>query len=223
MSDKEQEILFANHDLRNKIGIAISHLQLLTMENPDLQKSRYITAAVESLNIAVKFTETIVEKLSPDESSNENSSDLIVASVKNQLNNHTKPDYQKMKDVYPLDIEDSYDLLDEDKFIAINPHTLSRLRSNIIHNAINANAKSLHAHYEMREYCIVVSFTDDGDGMTQDEIDMLMLSQHGDGKVHGIGTKFILETAKDHGFLVSYSSKLGQGTVMRILCPYINV
>lgn len=222
MSNKELEISFANHDIRNHIGVAISYLQLLTMENSSLQDNESIKAVVQGLNAAVILTETIADNLPKNNHSNEKHSELIAASVRDQISNHTKPDYQKMKGMYPLDIEDSYDLLDEDKFIAINPLTLSRLRANIIKNAVDANAKKLSAHYEMKEYCIVVSFIDDGDGMTQDEMDKLMLSQHGDGKIHGIGTKFILETAKSHGFLASYSSKVGQGTTVRILCPYVN-
>ena len=55
----DPDVLFLNHDLRNNIGAAISHAQLLTMTNPALEGEKNITAIVESLRQAILLTEKI--------------------------------------------------------------------------------------------------------------------------------------------------------------------
>lgn len=100
---------------------------------------------------------------------------------------------------------------------------MNSVRENIINNAIKAGATKLDVQYEMKEYCFVITFHDNGSGMTQEDIDKLMLKKHGDGIIHGLGTKSILNTVGEHGFFVTYSSEKGHGTTIRILCPYRNV
>ena len=64
------------------------------------------------------------------------------------------------------------------------------------------------------------TFTDNGKGMSQEELDKTILFKHGDGKVHGIGTRSIVEGASKHGYSISYSSIEGQSTTIRTLVPY---
>jgi|GEM_PF-2866543 len=222
MDDTKFDVLTASHDIRNNVSVAISYLQLLTMDIEGLQDNEYISSSIQALYSAIDLSEIITTNANQPLDQRNIAPNLVLASVTNQINTYTKPHYQKMKGMYPIDIQDVYDLSDEDKFIAINPASLSRLRENVMHNAINAGASKIEAHYQMKEYCMVVSFTDNGSGMSQDDIDKVLLTEFGDGKIHGIGTKFILKTVEDHGFLVTYSSKIGEGTRVRILCPYAN-
>jgi len=59
--------------------------------------------------------------------------------------------------------------------------------------------------------------------MSEDEVNKLLLKQLGDGKVHGLGTRAILSAVSIHGFILSYSSTKGQGTQVKVLCPYVDV
>lgn len=222
MKNVESNLLFINHDLRNLIGAAISNLQLLTFDAPDFIKNKNLTASVECLNQAIQLSEdmstnykdnVIHEKHNPKYN-------MVIIPIIEHLNNITKPAYKKLNKMYPIEIIDSYILNKEEKFIEVNQTTLARVRENIINNAINAGATKLDIVFEMKEYGIVIIFQDNGNGMTQEELDKLFLKQHGDGIIHGLGSKSIFKTAEEHGIFVSYVSEKGKGTTIRAVCPY---
>lgn len=119
-----------------------------------------------------------------------------------------------------MEIKVSYKIREGDYAIRLNLEELKALRHNLISNAHDAGATVINACYEMKEYCLVVTLSDNGQGMDQESLDKIILAQHGDGVVHGVGTRSILNTAKDNGFFVSFSSGEGQGTTYRALCPY---
>jgi hypothetical protein len=127
IKDTDLEILFANHDLRNNIGIAIFYLELLTRENSSLQQNEYIEVAEQVLNTAMILTEVIAGNSPQNKPIDEKHSTLILTSVQNQSIKYSGPDYQKMKGKYPIEINDRYDLLDDHIFIDIDRSALSRL------------------------------------------------------------------------------------------------
>ena len=134
--------------------------------------------------------------------------------------NKAKPAYEKLRNMFPIEINDSYSLIDEEKHIKANQVAISSLRENIISNAIKSGATKIDMHLEMKEYCLVVTYKDNGSGMSQEELDKIYLKQHGDGVIHGIGTKNILDTVSEgDGSYIHYSSEINKGTTIRIVIP----
>lgn len=123
--------------------------------------------------------------------------------------------------MYPqITIDDTYKTIDDERYLLVNPEILKHFRENIVTNAIKAHATQLDIDHEMKESCIIITYSDNGDGMTAEEVDKVMLTQHGDGVLHGIGTKNILKIAEDHGVSLTYASEPGKGTTIRAVIPY---
>ena len=220
MSKVTKSISYINHDVKNFIGAAISLIDSLEDELTDISKTN-IDLVMHSLERALELSHNISEICGPVK--NNRKSKLKIAPVKTVLNTYARPYFEKMRQSTTIAITDTYSFLDDVTCTAVDPVALARLKENILHNATSAGAKNLEVHYEMMKHALNVTFKDDGRGMGQSEIDKIMLSQHGDNKISGLGTKYILETAKDHGFFVSYRSSVGKGTTVRIVCPYASL
>ena len=91
------EALVVNHDLRNNIGAAISHLQLLILNNPELEENSDIQFAIENLNQSINISKNISSKLHSSSESNSPESNLTVISCQNHLFKNAKPAYEKLK------------------------------------------------------------------------------------------------------------------------------
>ena len=225
MKNLKDDISVINHNLRNNIGVAISYMQLIQLDQSSMLENTYFKAASEDLKGAIELT-TEISLLCKNEVNSEDAvtdNNLPKIEVKAQLFEHAKAVYEKFRKRYTLNISDVYKEIDEEKYIAINDVSLNKVRDNFITNAINANATKIDFLYEMKEYCLVVTIQDNGKGMSQDELDQLMLGQIGDGILHGIGTRSILKTMNEHGFTIAYSSVKGEGTKVRVLCNYVLV
>lgn len=224
MATTESDLAFKVHDLRNSISGALSFLQLLTKGNAEPGSQKYVAHSAEALEHAIKTAEEISRLLEPGSTVPDLPPDQGVAIVSafSHLGEHVNREYQELSRQLPLDIKFTYTLLEEDKKVAFNPAQVLSLRQNILTNALDAGATELKIHYEMKDYCFVLKFTDNGRGMNEDEVNQLLLKQHGDGRIHGLGTKAILSTAYEHQAVVTYSSQPGQGTQVKILLPYMD-
>ena len=222
MKSTEFNISFINHDLKNYIGVALAHIQLLTMDSPSLIKDKDIIAIVESLNSAIELSEEIAMN-SDSEITLTKGKNLVSIDVRAHLRDNVKPRFDGFKKMHNnISIIDTYEILDIEKYLAINPVTLKRTSENIISNAINAGATALNVSYEMKNDYLIVTFKDNGKGMSQDELDNFVTLLLGDGKIHGLGSKILFNTADEHGFYLSCNSEVGIGTTIRALCPYVN-
>ena len=56
--------------------------------------------------------------------------------------------------------------------------------------------------------------------MTQDELDKIILSLHGDGVINGLGTQSIFKVAEEIGFHISCTSIESEATTVRVIYPY---
>ncbi len=224
MAVNESDIAFINHNLRNNIGVAISYLQLMTIDSPDLDNNDLFKFALENLNHSIELTETISVKCKANKADlTKHNPELTIVPLKEYLENQAKPWFDKMRKMYDIEIIDTYKMLDEEKYIIVDANANHLARENIINNAVKAGATLLTVSYVMKEAYGEVNFKDNGRGMTQEDIDKILLSIHGDGVVHGLGTKAILNIAKSQGFYITYNSTLGEGTNVRVITPYINV
>lgn len=224
MKNNKTSIAFISHDLRNNIGVAISSIQLLMINAPELEGNKSLALAVETLKCAVELTHEISVLCNVNNYDVENTvSDFEVFNVKNYWDTYSKKGYEKLRKIYNIEINDKYITSNEDRFGVMNPVAMYSVKENIINNALKAGATKIDAHYAMKENYGVVSFNDNGRGMTQEEMDKIILAQHGDGVIHGVGTKIILSVIKEHGFYSTYSSTEGKGTTIRIIFPYISI
>jgi len=216
------KVLFLNHDVNNQLGIALGYFELLLDKVSGLKNDPHASYILKSLlRTRDLSSELALACMDDGDSRSMAENDLTVVSVQNQLLKNAIPSYQKMMGNCGIKVSIKTTVIDEEKFCyGIRPSTLERVRENIISNAINAGATELDIHLEMKEYCVVFNFKDNGKGMTQEELDKVILAQHGDGKIHGIGTRCIVEAAKEHGCAITYASGIGTGTTIRVLAPY---
>lgn len=222
MKHTESEISLINHDLKNNVGAAISYLQLLSLDYPELDDNEYIQAVTAVLVRANELSQDIAVLSHPSENIDE-SSGLIKLNLKEHIFPLVKASYEDIHIMYPqLTIKLEVIESEDEKIVWANPKTLPQFRENIINNAIKAGATTLVVRHEMKESCFLMTYEDNGKGMTDEEIDNIMLAQHGDGVINGIGTKNILKIAREHNGHIYYSSEVGKGTTIRGVIPYVS-
>ena len=100
------------------------------------------------------------------------------------------------------------------------PYETMEAEENIFSNAFMAHATHIDVHQEMKEMFMVSTYADNGDGMTQDQIDRFMMATFGDGISCGIGSRNIMRCAVNHKSPLTISSEPGKGTTIRIVTPY---
>lgn len=217
-------ILFLNHDIRNYIGVAISHAQLLTRQNPLLANEAHITAITDSLKQAILLSEQLASKgklETQNGACSYNKSELTLFSLNEDYYKKINASYQKFGRIFPINFNLTYTIRHGDYFVRLDMEALKALRLNLIHNAVKSGATRIDASYEMKDYGFVVTLRDNGSGMDQEVIDQIILSQYGESTIEGLGTKRIFKTAHDSGFFVSFTSEKRKGTTYRAVCPYV--
>jgi len=221
MKECIKNISYINHDINNHLAIATGYFELLLKNSPDLKDSPYTTHILNGLLRASELSKDISNACKDiKEEKNTEDQDFVIIPVQEHLKNNVTPAISKLMKIYDINIDVKFSLIEENKSVYLNPVSLVRARENIVSNALAAGATQLDISYEMGASSLIVIFKDNGKGMTQNELDKIMLSQQGDGTHHGIGTKSILDFSKTHGFFISYSSDLGKGTTIRALVPY---
>lgn len=224
MVDNETDIALINHDLRNNVGAAVSFLQLLIMSSPQLKDNEYLKSALANLNHSLELSLAISKNCKVDKKViTGKRTDLSIVPIKEYWQEYAKQAYNNLRTMYGIEITENYKTIDEEKYIAINFEEIDRARENVINNAVKAGATRIDVDCEMRETYAVIIISDNGKGMSQEDIDKIMLSRHGDGIIHGLGTQSLIRALCDHGFYMAYSSEPGKGTSIRVICPYINV
>lgn len=214
-----------NHDLRNHIGVAFGYLELLPERFPEFKENHYFCHAKNGIGRAIEISENLSLAIN-DCLENTGFSPAMKktgftrVNVQEYLNNSTSPIYEELSDIYDIDFNVTYSTINDEKYIYLNHDSLKKARENIITNAMAAKATHIDIDFEMKNYCLVNTFKDNGGGMTQEELDKLMLQQHGDGILHGLGTHNIMKTIEEHGFMVTYASVPNMGTSIRLLIPY---
>jgi len=219
MSDNKN-LLFLNHDINNHLGIALGYFELLLQKNPELQKNTHAERVTKGLLRARDLSNELAQTYQDSNNLAQTDKDFVLIAVQEHFLKNSKPAYDKLIEIYNIKINLQVTMIDEPKNAYLNPVELVRLRENIVSNAIAAGATELDVHLEMKERYLVATFTDNGKGMNQEELDKIILFQHGDGKVHGMGSRSIVEGASKHGYSISYSSIEDKGTTIRTLVPY---
>tara|TARA_R110001599_G_scaffold353881_1_gene602023 strand:+ start:3444 stop:4115 length:672 start_codon:yes stop_codon:yes gene_type:complete len=223
MKTTDFNVSFTIHDVKNYVAAAISHLQLASVEHLDIENNENIAASIDSLWLALNSAREIA--VNDDNSSHsESTSDYSLISVNEHVITNSRPFVDSLRKIYPaIDINESYTPGEDDKYIEIHAKSFNQAIGNIIGNAVDAGASIVDIHTVMRAYCLVITIHDNGRGMSSEDVDKIMLSQFGDGKSYGIGTKSILITAAEHDFPLTYTSVEGEGTTIKILVPYIKL
>jgi len=215
-----KNLLFLNHDVNNHLGIALGYFELLIQQNPELQHNSYTSHVTKGLLRARDLSHEIAQTYHSSNKAEQDQKDFVLISVQEHFLNNSKPAYDQLMEIYNIKINLQVTMIDEPKCAYLNPVELVRLRENIVSNSIAADATELDVHLEMKETYLVATFTDNGKGMNQEELDKIILFQHGDGKLHGMGSRSIVEGASKHGYSISYSSIKGKSTTIRTLVPY---
>ena len=216
-SDKKEKFII--HDLRNKIFLAKSCLDVATDLYPDLTDNVWLERSNEASNRAHELLDELLSSNKLAEAI-EGESDKVSWNLREYIETHAKPDLEALQNQYSINIEVICHFHEEEKYVRLNDLTIKRIKDNVVDNAINAGSKHLVVDYDMKDDYYIVTFTDNGCGMSAEQLDSLLLKQFNKDNVHGLGTQFIIATAKDHNFVLTYHSELGLGTTVRFLCPY---
>lgn len=219
MNDNKK-LLFLNHDVNNQLGVIMGNFEMLQMKTPDLQDSIHTERINNGLLRARELSAELGQSLQDSSNGSHEKKDFVLIAVQEHFIKTSKPAYDKLMEIYNIEITLDISMIDEPKQAYLNPVELIRLRENIISNALAAGATQLHVSLIMKETYLVATFSDNGKGMSQDTLDKILLFQLGDGKVHGIGSRSIVEGANKHGYSITYSSEEGKGTTIRTLVPY---
>jgi len=215
-------VLIKQHDLRNYVGAAMTHIQMLLIDHAELEKNDNIKAAIDALVQCTMLSKAVSRSVKMDENDKVANKASSTISCHHQLFEIAKPAYERMRRIYPITITDSYLMGEEDRYIKGDRDIIASIRENIIDNAVKAGASELKISHEMKEYCLVISYEDNGKGMTQDEIENIYMKSSHDGIIHGIGTKVILKAVQESdGAYVNIVSTPGEGTTIRFLVPYV--
>jgi signal transduction histidine kinase len=90
-----------------------------------------------------------------------------------------------------------------------------RISENCIENAAKANASKVILKYVAHETSVVITFTDDGDGMNEEELENIGFG-HYSTSGGGRGVSIIRDLVNESGGIVSYQSKKGFFTEVTI-------
>lgn len=217
--DQKEQMLLKNHDLKNYMSAAYSYLDLFTSEHPQLSDNEHIVTTKNILSTSFEKSKEI-HALFRDMLKAAVPSHIKKVKVQTILNDVAKPFYDKIRGIYTLEIVDTYTTLDEPKFARLNMNETMEAEENIFSNAFKAHATHIDVHQEMKEMFMVSTYADNGDGMTQDQIDRFMMATFGDGISCGIGSRNIMRCAVNHKSPLTISSEPGKGTTIRIVTPY---
>jgi len=216
------DVLVFNHDMKNNISAAVSLLEMFISENPSFSKNEDLLGALAGLEVSLKLSGDISIAVGESYSETINNTKLESVLCDQHFFENAKPAYNKLRMLYPIEINDTYVLLDEEKYVPANQAAICSLRENIVNNAVQAGATKIDVCLEMKIHCLVITYQDNGCGMTQKEIDNIYLEEYGDNITHGLGTRSILNTVKEcNNAYIQYSSTKNIGTNVRIIVPYL--
>jgi signal transduction histidine kinase len=223
MNRKDREKLqYLLHDLRNFVGCAANSVQLKSIRNDRDSQGMYDEVIFESCRRAIDLTTEVSSFLQTygKEIPIIDESNFSLVDIKHLYLEIVKPSYERTRKLFPIELNATFTTLDSVRFGYLDLRSLERLRENIINNAVNAGATKMDIHYDMKDSYGVVTFSDNGCGMSQEQLDMLVMKMYGMDGIHGIGTQSVFRTVEQHGFAVVFSSEIGVGTTVRVLCPY---
>ena len=104
--------------------------------------------------------------------------------------------------------------------VASNPVALMRITSNIVSNAVkHCSSGSIELYAEQTENEIVITTSDTGPGMTEEELLRLKRPQHkgSDSTGSGLGLGLVIQMCKELGHTVDIQSSVTAGTVVKVL------
>ncbi len=211
---------FILHDIRNRLFQASSCLDIAGLESADIADNPWLQKTTNALIRASELIDQLSPLLQQSESEWAIDHGQQRWQLKDYIEQHSRHDFQNLSQQFDINIEVQCKLLPEDRWVLLNDAKIKRVKENLIENAVKANAKNLMVHYEMFPNYYTVTCIDDGEGMNKEQLDKLMLRLFAEDQIHGLGTQFIMATAEEHNFVVTYQSELGKGTSVRFLCRY---
>lgn len=95
MGRTKLNLQYINHDMRNYIGAAISHFQLLVSDYPELKGNENIDFAVESLMQAISLSQDISNQHEDVKEADDSFPNILAAPVIELITMYTEPSYKK--------------------------------------------------------------------------------------------------------------------------------
>ena len=221
MQGSNEKDKFIIHDLRNRIFQAKSCLDIAAELHPEIGKNIWI----ERSNTASQRAHQLLNELLANNNllnTQNTASDKALWNLEQYIETRAKPDFESLAKQYGIEIDIQCTFTKDDKFVSLNDLAIKRIKDNVVDNAINAGSTKLNVEYIMKESHYTVAFSDNGHGMSSEQLDTLLLKQYNKDEIHGLGTQFLTATAAEHNFVLTYQSEPKLGTTVRFLCPYAN-
>lgn len=219
-NENENEIIYYFHDLRNKMSQAKSCMYVAMDDHEDLKENQWLNLCTEAIDRGTKILNDGLHTFTSDRMSATLNQELIRVELQEFTSALIQQPYNHGHAQCSLEFTIEYRPSDIPKFININPQKLYRLRDNIVDNAIEAGATSIHTTIQMKDNYFIITCVDNGKGMTQDQIDEILVNKYSKNPLHGFGTQYLLDTIKAHNSSITITSELNKSTTLRIVCPY---
>ncbi|MCO4780766.1 MAG: HAMP domain-containing histidine kinase [Candidatus Cloacimonetes bacterium] len=218
----ENEIIYYFHDLRNKMSQAKSCMYVAMDDHESLRENEWLNLCTEAIDLGTEILNDGLNSFTSSHISNAIHHEHVRIELQDFISAWIKEPYKLSQAKADIKFVLTSNLLDVPKFVELHPQKLYRLRDNIVDNAIEAEASKITINIDMKDDYFVITCIDNGNGMSQDQIDQILLNKYKKDNLHGIGTQYLLNTVKTHRSVVTIDSHLGEGTTLRFLCPYVD-
>jgi len=207
------------HDLKNPLNIIGISAEMFDMPNirheVRAQTQARIKKQVERINDMV--------------------GDILIFSEGKRMDRHVKPaDYRAFVLELAADLRAEAELKDArieienippSVFIPFDPHRLSRVFYNLVHNATDVmpNGGAIFLRFNADEKEIVTEIEDTGPGIPPEIADKLFQAFVTFGKTHGtgLGLSICKNIVEDHGGKISVRNEAGRGAIFYFTLPLV--
>jgi len=217
-------ISHASHELRTPLTSINGQLEVLLMkERPNEEYKSAVASVLEDIRNLTDLSNRLL-LLAHTASEKQNSGhilkircDEILWQVKEELHKYNKE--------FKINISIGSSVSDSDQMVIKGDEYLIRTAfANLLENACKYSADhSVDVNVEYETECLLISFTDTGIGIPEEDLDQIFEPFHRGSNVnvpgHGIGLSLVSQILKNHNARIEITSSPGHGTTVQLRFP----
>jgi len=151
-------------------------------------------------------------------------SEILYEDVREPITIHSLINYVRAQ-IIPEELEQRFhfDVGQDMPKISVNKVRLARALVNVIDNAVRATRQNVAGRVDIlavrNNGGVEFSIKDNGDGMSEKELDMIWQPGYSSRNSSGLGLTFVRKVVENHGGSIEIDSQPDKGTVVRITIP----
>lgn len=199
------------HEIKNPVAVCKSYLDMFDMNNKEHEK--YIYIVKEEINKILLLLQDFLSMNKIKIEAELLDINLLLEDTKFQLEDFAKKNNACFNCKFVKD----------EIFIEGDYNRLSQVFINLIKNSIEANANIIDIKTKINDKKIIIMIKDNGDGISKDNLEKIREPFYTTKKNGtGLGVSLSCEIIEAHKGTISYSSKEGIGTEIKIILPIFN-